>query len=304
MVQNDLIESTRLDGTVDEAVESLLSERERITSEFLNSPIENVSSEYEGRSRIAKSARERVFARVFSNTNRNVTPVPIDEKLLRRIVKRHNVFNLIVISAWKNGSIRKSYAESKSLLSDIKESKYRYLPIYWGYKLFFIVFNTKYAESIFSFEIDGCDFKYLIDKGKEWALKYNQKCFLVNGSVRGLKYMGCDGNEITYTARIDYMRPLSMFMEKRENVKERLKNMFIRRYNKYKETSLKNGEIPVEFPMWYDKQNSENDFIGKGWTYDIEHYENKKGSVICLNPMPACLNEAMSRTHELCYWMR
>ena len=129
------IEESQTVRSIGEGVKDAMSEENIFTS---------VDAIYEERKRRkeafrvlheeAKTANEDVMKRFYGLLANHTKPVRIDEATLERLLKKHGGDGMVDISANKAGLPQEMNDENtKSLISDLKQSGFLYLPTYEGY---------------------------------------------------------------------------------------------------------------------------------------------------------------------------
>ena len=193
------IEESQTVRSIGEGVKDALSEENIFTS---------VDAIYEERKRRkeafrvlheeAKTANEDVMKRFYGLLANHTKPVRIDEATLERLLKKHGGDGMVDISANKAGLPQEMNDENtKSLISDLKQSGFLYLPTYEGYRIENGV-EDDYEPSFVVFNHDAKGNAGNFDELKQFALamcrKYNQDSVLVKAPGQSPVWLDKDGN--------------------------------------------------------------------------------------------------------------
>lgn len=260
-------ENFSLEEYADTVVSQIIDERNRMFEAYYKVRADAVMEEWRVRLKNMSNSDEEVFSRIFITKYNRFAPMLIDERMLRRIIRKAGPCGLIAVSSWQENAPREeNYDTAKKLLADIKASRYGYLPFYNDYALSFIVFDYRYSEEADSLEKIKTPFSVLAAKSNEWANKYCQKCVLIKEQEEGPVCVDENGEETTAN---DNFMPLFMSLEDDNTLKQQLTRVFIEKYAAYKNACANSRQTPVSFSVWYDEQNSLNDFVNKKWSYDI-----------------------------------
>lgn len=291
-------EFSSVEESVNFVVKRIVSERKKLCEEY--SHVRHEREVYRAKLKEASNDKESIFIKIFGQLYNCHAPLLIDEKLFYKNTKNPNTYDLIIISSWQNNMPdEKNYDIAKDFLKDIKESRYKYLPIYNDYILSFIIYNLRKNESGYSVDECQAPFNVLRNKGIEWAKKYNQDCILIKKYRK--EPLCVDQNDKQTKVNNNFM-PLFLSLENENVIERQLIDLFTEKYNDYKNICIKNQQTPDTFALWYDKQNKQHDFINKEWTYDIMNYDKNVKTKIYVNPFPMGMVEAIARKNEYVFW--
>lgn len=289
-----------LEEYADKVVSQIIVDRNRMFEAYYNMPYNAVKEEYRVKLKAASNSDEETFSMIFITEYNRFAPLLIDERLLRRIIRNTGAHDMVAISSWQENAPREeNYDTAKKLLADIKASRYGYLPFYNDYALSFIVFDYRYSEEGNILEKIKTPFSVLVGKSNEWANKYCQKCVLIKEHEEDPVCVDENGEETTAN---DNFMPLFMSLEDDNTLKKQLISVFMEKYAAYENACAKSRQTPVPFSVWYDEQNSLNDFVNKKWSYDIKNYDKGTEAKIYLNPFARNIVEGMIRKHEFSHW--
>ena len=261
-----------------------------------------------------RNMNENVLARFFGKSHRHTAPVPINEVTLDRIINKHGVDGLIIVSANRTGMPKEYNDEkTKALIDDLRNSKYSFLPTYRGYRNLDTGVEDDYEVSFIVFNHDTSGRTYPFEELYKFGLRlcgeYDQDSITVKAPNDPPMHIDRDGNKVNNNGesekvyknspREKFFTSLKSKEEAEEEIKQRLKSA----YKKYRNDPFNKDS----FDTWFDKHRKDADFVGKRWTYDIrykdENEENAQNECrIYLNPMPDQINEHRSRGNELTYW--
>ena len=236
------------------------------------------------------------------NTNNN-KPVRINEMTIDRVLNKHGQNGLINISANRSGMPKEVNIENtKSLISDLKNSGYSYLPTYGRYRgrnggeddyePSFLVFNYTY---------DGVqrDFNELYEFAVYLCKKYEQDSVLIKAPGKDPIYVDGNGKkankrESDVVWKNGPTKEYFTSFKSKEDVDKEIRAKLMGKYKTY----CHRNNIPVTkdgFEKYYNDNLTNVKEIGKRWTYDItfERY---------VNPMPQQLVERMRRKGEVMIW--
>lgn len=174
----------------------------RMINESINNAEEeckNRKEEFRKLHQKASSINEDVMKRFYNIESNHNKPVRIDEVTLDRVLKKHGDNGMINISANRSDATQEENdANTKSLINDLKNSGYSYLPTYGGYRGTDGV-EDDYEPSfvVFNYGVDGKprDFKELEKFAIEMCNKFHQDCVLIKAPGKDPIYVNSGGGE-------------------------------------------------------------------------------------------------------------
>lgn len=248
---------------------------------------------------------EQVMKRFYNiPTNKN-KPILIEKVTLDRILQKHGSNGMINISANRSDK-PKEYNDQKtsSLIQDIKDSGFSYLPTYGGYRDKEKGIEDDYEPSFVVFNYDAKtgkprDFQELYRHAVEWCAKYEQHSVLIKAPNKAPIYVNGNGEKVNSTESNTYWKndPKQEFFtsfKSKEEVDKEIREKLMGRYKSY----CHKNNIPITkdgFEEYYKEHLNDIDSIGRRYTYDI-NFE------CYINPMPLQLTERLSRYGEIMIW--
>ena len=298
-----VLKESQLNRLIGECVKDALSKENKFTS---------VDAIYEERKRRkeafrmlhekAKTANEDVMKRYYGIMSNNNKPVRIDEVTLDRVLKKHGNNGMVNISANRSNMSQEINDENtKSLISDLRQSGFSFLPTYGGYRGTDGV-EDDYEPSfvVFNYDTKGNarNFKDL----KQFALamcgKYSQDSVLVKAPKQAPVWLDKDGNKINARESEKYWKndpkqPYFTSFKPKEAVECEIREKLMGKYKTF--CHRNNLQITKEgFDEFCKEHCKDVDSIGKRYTYDIDE--------CYVNPMPCQLSERMRRVGEVMIW--
>ena len=241
--------------------------------------------------------KHSIMERYYNILSNEHEPILLEKLNMTAIWKRHGKYGFAMISA-NRSDMSDEYNEKKTreLISDLKASGFRYMPIYGGYKgddnvvdnyePSFMVFpyNVKAGEQnpeeLKEFVIDMCG-------------KYKQNSILLVEPEGIPNYLDMNGNKInkssTRNLSIDdaLQTYFTSFKTPEENEKE-LNAKLMRMYKVYKKEQQRKGEEIESFEEFKLEHIGDVKNLGRRITMDMQF------ECFC-NPAPCTLNERMRR---------
>lgn len=248
---------------------------------------------------------ERVMSLYFSYPTNICRPMLLEKVTLDRIVKKHGDNGFICISAWRS-EFEKEINEknTKKLISELKKSPYRYLPVYGGYTDKKMKEFSSFEPSfiVFSYDIDGE--KQDFDKLKEFGVKlcgeFNQSSVLIKSPQEPPIWLDRNGKRVSkketnlvykndpeqefYTSfisleRVDKLKTDYLWQKFVRLCKEKgLKKFDVEEFKEYKKEHW--SEAPVYRRITFDIKPIDDDEIVEG---------------MYVNPSPCDRNEWIGR---------
>ena len=230
---------------------------------------ENSKGEFHLKCKKVTSENEDVMKKYWNiNRKGNYAPILLEKITIDRLMKKHGNNGFIIISANRSDESEEyNVQNTQELITDLKSSKYSYLPVYGGYKgtdgvtdkyePSFIVFNydkngePKNWEQLRNFAIYLCD-------------KYAQDSVFVQGPNESPNYLDANGNQTNSRSS---------------------KNIIKNDLNQEYFTSFSSGAE--------NEKHGKTQPIGRRFTSDIVFNE------IYVNPMPCTITERMRREGEI-----
>lgn len=149
---------------------------------------------------------EQVVARFFGVNTNPCRPMLIESGYLNKIVLKHSINGVIYIPALATESDK----DTKSLIKDLRQSPFTFLPIYIGYgagkdeyndlKPSFLVFNHNRKE-------ETCDWDEFKNFGLELAERYNQPAVQIKAPGELLSLTDLSGNNASEATEYCYVNP-------------------------------------------------------------------------------------------------
>ena len=251
----------------------------------------------------ASTENEDVMNRYYNIPTNQNKPVRIDETTLDRILNKHGRNGLINISANRSDMPQEdNIVNTKSLISDLKNSGYSYLTTYGGYRgedgveddyePSFIVFNKTNGEKR--------DFEELRQFAILLCGKYNQDSVLIKAPNVNPIYVDYNGQKVNKTEsdivwKNDPKQEYFTSLKSQNEVDEEICNKLMGQYKSY----CHKNNIPFTksgFENFYNTHLNDIETIGKRYTYDIR-FEGRY-----VNPMPCTRTERMKRKGEIMIW--
>jgi hypothetical protein len=300
-----VLKESQLNRLIKECVKDVLSEENKFTS---------VNAIYEGRKRRkeafislhkkAKTANEDVMKRFYGLLANHNTPVRIDEITIDRLLKKHGGNGMVNISANKTGLPQEINDENtKSLIRDLRQSGFSYLPTYGGYRAENGV-EDDYEPSFVVFNYDTKGNARDFDDLKQFALamckKYDQDSVLVKAPEQVPVWLDRDGNKANARESEKYWKndpkqPYFTSFKSKDAVESEIREKLMGKYK----TFCHRNNLPITkdgFDKFYKEHLNDIDTIGKRYTYDIGFNE------CYVNPIPSQLSERMRRVGEVMIW--
>lgn len=225
--------------------------------------------------RQARNLNEDVMYRYWGiNRTENYAPVLIEGITVDRLMKKHGDNGYVILSANRTGKDEDYNTKAtQSLISDLKNSGFSYLPSYGGYHGSDDVVDS-YEPSFIVFNYNGKgepqDWNKLYSFALEMCGKYHQDSVYVNAPGEAPNYLDSNGQKINSHSSKNYV-----------------KNDLSQEYY----TSLSS---PKEIGDNISKKSFQ---VGRRFTSDIQ-FENR----MYVNPMPDQLSERMRRKGEVMIW--
>ena len=215
---------------------------------------------------VAENEKARVMSRYYGIESNPYKPILVEKVTLDRIIKKHGDNGYVIISANRSDmEEERNDSATKSLIMDITQSGYSYLPVYGGYRNTSNGVEDSYEPSfiVFNYDVDGeeRDFKDLYEFALSMCDKYEQHSVLIKAPDLPPVWKDKDGNTVS----------------KRSSNKV-----------------WKNDPSKEYFTSLKPRSQVNPDKVSRRFTLDIgECY---------LNPIPCCLNEERSRKGEIMVW--
>jgi hypothetical protein len=252
----------------------------------------------------AKTANEDVMKRFYGLLANHNKPVRIDETTIDRVLKKHGDNGMVNISANRSDMPQDINDENtKSLIRDLRQSGYSYLPTYGGYRAENGV-EDNYEPSFVVFNYDAKGNVRNFDDLKQFALamcsKYDQDSVLVKAPQQSPVWLDRNGNKANARESNRYWKNnpkqeyFTSFKSKdavESEIREKLMGKYKTFCHRHNLPITKNG-----FDEFYKEHLNDIDTIGKRYTYDIGFNE------CYVNPMPCQLSERMRRVGEVMIW--
>lgn len=251
----------------------------------------------------AQRADEAVMSRFYGLSSNRCRPMLIERITLDRIIKKHGENGLINVSACRSDNTpEENEVLTRSLIKDLQDSPYRYLPGYGGYR------DPELGEygdfeasfNVFNYDRDGKpqNWEDLRDFGVELCKKYNQSSVLVKAPGEPPMWINGEGQRVSKDETNDvvkndpsqeYFTSLKSREELTDNEEQYLKQQYVR-YCKRK------GIAPdfesKDFEKFRDEHKNEVP-VSRRYTYDMSW----GGTSECyVNPSPCDINERRMRT--------
>ena len=250
-------------------------------------------------------ADERVMSRFYSHPTNRCKPMLVEKLTMDRLIKKHGNNGYICISAYRfNLDKDTNDKNTKQLIIDIKKSKYRYLPVYGGYRDKSMGEESKFEPSfiVFNYNKDGEEqnWEELKKRGIEWCSKYDQSSVLIKSPNNPPIWLDWNGNRKSkdetdlikkndseqefFTSfisleKVNILKTQYLWQEYVRKCKENgLKKFDIDKFEEYKKEHWK--EAPVYRRITFDIKPIEEDEIVEG---------------IYVNPSPCDRNEWIGR---------
>ena len=241
--------------------------------------------------------KQSIMKRYYNILSNEHEPILLEKLNMTAIWKRHGKYGFAMISA-NRSDMSDEYNEKKTreLISDLKASGFRYMPIYGGYK--------GDDDDVDNYEPSFMVFPYNVKDGeqnpeelKEFVIdmcgKYKQNSILLVEPEGIPNYLDMNGNKInkssTRNLTIDdaLQTYFTSFKTPEENEKE-LNAKLMRMYKVYKKEQQRNGEEIESFEEFKSEHNGDVKNLGRRSTMDMQF------ECFC-NPAPCTLNERMRR---------
>ena len=247
-------------------------------------------------------ADERVMSRFNPYPTNRCKPMLVERITMDRLIKKHGNNGYICISAYRSDLDKDTNDKNtKRLIIEIKQSKYRYLPIYGGYRAESMGEEGDFEPSIIVFNYDKegeeQDWAELQKMGIEWCGRYDQSSVLIkapNNPPVWLDRNGKSKDETDLTKKsyseqelftsfislekVDIHKKQYLWQEYVRKGKEKgLKKFDIDEFEKYKKEHWKDA------PVYIDIKRIEEDEIVEG---------------IYVNPSPCDRNEMIGRHYS------
>ena len=252
----------------------------------------------------ASTENEDVMNRYYNIPTNQNKPVRIDETTLDRILKKHGKNGLINISANRSDMPQEdNIVNTKSLISDLKNSGYSYLTTYGGYRGKDGV-EDDYEPSfiVFNYTTNGekRDFEELRRFAIHLCGKYNQDSVLIKAPNVNPIYVDRNGQKVNKTEsdivwKNDPKQEYFTSLKSQNEVDEEIRNKLMGKYKTY----CHKNNIPLTksgFENFYNTHLNDIETIGKRYPYDIR-FEGRY-----VNPMPCTRTERMKRKGEIMIW--
>lgn len=252
----------------------------------------------------ASTENEDVMNRYYDIPTNQNKPVRIDEITIDRLLNKHGKDGLINISANRSDMPQEyNIANTKNLISDLKNSGYSYLPTYGGYRGKDGV-EDSYEPSFVVFNYTTNGEKQDFNKLRQFAMylcgKYNQDSVLIKAPDKNPIYIDCNGKKTNKTEsnvvwKNDPKQKYFTSLKPQNEVDEEIRSKLMGQYKTY----CHKNNIPITksgFENFYNTHLKDIKTIGKRYTYDIR-FEGRY-----VNPMPCTLTERMKRKGEIMVW--
>lgn len=240
----------------------------------LKSEQDSLKEAFRRKHRQARNLNEDVMYRYWGiNRNENCAPVLIEGITVDRIMKKHGDNGFVILSANRSDKDEDYNTKAtQSLISDLKNSGFSYLPSYGGYRgpddvvdsyePWFIVFNyngkgePQDRNELYSFALEMCG-------------KYEQTSVYVNAPGEAPNNLNRNGKKVNKHSSKNYVK------------------------NDLSQESYTSLSSPKEI----EDNMSKGLQVGGRFTSDIQ-FENR----MYVNPMPCQLSERMRRKGEIMIW--
>ena len=251
----------------------------------------------------ARTTKEAVMDRFYGLPTNRCRPMLIERITLDRIIKKHGENGLITVSACRSdNTTEENDILTRSLIKDLQNSPYSYLPGYGGYRDPELGEYGEFESSfiVFNYSRDGkpLNWEELRNFGINLCRKYNQSSVLVKAPGEPPIWLNSDGNKVSKDEsnnvikndpKQEYFTSLKSREELTDNEEKYLKQQYIR-YCKQK------GIAPdfesKDFETFRNEHKNEIP-VSRRYTYDMSW----GGTDECyVNPSPCDLNERRMRT--------
>lgn len=253
---------------------------------------------YQNKLRFVESLEEDVMNRFFNISTNKCKPMLVEKTTLNRIIQKHGNNGLINISAWRSNLDKETNERNtQSLIQDIKDENYGFLPGYGGYR------DTELGEeadfepsfNVFNYDTNGNpkEFEELKKFGIKMAKKYNQSSVLIKAPGENPIYLNGDGIKINSRE--------SDAVNKNDKNQEFFTSLVsLDKVDKFKEEDLRKQyrqlckekgvkpDMGVGFEN-FKKEHMKNANVNRRYTYDIGFDE------CYVNPSPCDLIERKMR---------
>lgn len=248
---------------------------------------------------VAEHKSQDVMSRYFGITYNQGRPLIMEKINLNRIITKHGDNGVINISACRSNLPPAVNDErTKSLLDDIRQSGFTYMPTYGGYRNTDVGEEADYEPSfiVFNYDRQGqpISWEALRNFGLEMCRKYNQDSVLLKAPGQDPIYADANGNRVNdrQTDKVfknDPEQPFFTSLKSKEDVDKEIDAKLMSLYHKWQRETGKtlNKQELEKFKRDHlkDVQN-----IGRRYTYDIQFDE-----CVLVNPAPCTLTEQMMR---------
>ena len=224
--------------------------------------------------RQARDLNEDVMYRYWGvDRDRNCAPVLIEGITVDRLMKKHGDNGYVILSANRSDEDEDYNTKAtQSLISDLKNSGFAYLPSYGGYRgPDDIVDSYEPSFIVFNYNRKGepQDWNKLYSFALEMCGKYEQTSVYVNAPGEAPNYLNRNGKKVNKRSSKNYVK------------------------NDLSQESYTSLSSPEEI-----EDNMSKGFqVGRRFTSDIQ-FENG----MYVNPMPGQLSERMMRKGEVMIW--
>lgn len=247
----------------------------------------------------ANTISEDVMSNYYGIRSNGCKPMLIERITLNRIIQKHGANGVINISACRTkNSDEENKTNSQSLLNDIKQFGFSYLPSYGGYRNIevgeeadfepsFIVFNYKSGggegnwDRLYKFALEMCG-------------KYDQDSVLIKASGKNPIYVDRNGNKCNKkeTDKVFKNDPKQEYFTSLKDKNSVDKEVEMKIKAMYKSYCQRKGiaQNIEDFKKYREEHIKDIKKIGRRYTYDIQFDE------CYVNPIPMTLNEQKRRT--------